>query len=97
MRKGPDWAVPLVAIRFMVNTHTLPPVFLVIQFLRCTVHRCDEVIWSITGEAAKLATGVLLEERHIFVLKLHRLLGVVAQALHRVLANPEEVIECNHR
>ncbi len=49
------------------------------------------------GEAAKLATGVLLEEGHIFVLKLHRLLGFVARALHRVLANLKEVIECDHR
>ncbi len=54
------------------------------------------MIWSVAGEAAKLATGNLLEEGHIFVLKLHHLLGVVARALHRVLANPKEVIERDH-
>jgi hypothetical protein len=46
------------------------------------------VVGSVAGEAAELATGFFLEEGHIFVFKLNRLFGVVAQALYRVFAYP---------
>ncbi len=43
-----------------------------------------------------LAPGVLLEERNIFIFKLHCLFGTISRTLYRVFPNPKEIIKRNH-
>ncbi len=80
----------------MVDTNSLPPVFLVIQFESRAISSRDEFCWGVAWQASKLAPGVLLEERNIFIFKLHCLLGTISRTLNHVFSNPKEIVECNH-
>jgi hypothetical protein len=55
-------AVPSVAVGFVVDTHTFPPVLLIIQLERSTISRGDEIHSSIVWEATELAMRVLVKK-----------------------------------
>jgi hypothetical protein len=76
--------MPLVAIGLVVDANSLPPVFLIIQFESRAISSGDEFCWGVARQASQLAPGILLEEKNIFIFKLHGLLGTIFRTLYRV-------------
>jgi hypothetical protein len=89
-------AMPLVAIGLVVDANSLPPIFLIIQFESRAISGGDEFCWGIAWQASQLAPGILLEERNIFIFKLHCLLGTISRTLYPVFSNPKAIVERNH-
>ncbi len=79
--KGVHGAMPLVTIGLVVEANSLLPVFLINQFESRAISSGDEFCWGVARQASKLALGVLLEERNIFIFKLHCLLGTISRTL----------------
>ncbi len=52
------WAVPIIAIRFVIHTHAFPPILLVVQFKCGAIGSSNETCGSIMREASESATAI---------------------------------------
>jgi hypothetical protein len=88
--------MPPLAVGFVVDTYSFPPILLIIQLQSGAVSHQNEICSSVAWEAAELATSVLFEEGHILIFELHCLLGFIPGTLDSLFSYPKEIIECYH-
>jgi hypothetical protein len=88
MCKRTDWAVPIVAVQFVIYSDAFLPILMVFQFECGAISSSDEIRRSIAWEASELATAILLEKQNVLVLELNSLLGVILRAFYCVFTDP---------
>ena len=70
----PHWAELFISIVFLVNTHSLPSIFLIIQFKSCSICQQNLFVQCIFLQLTQMAFSVLTKKHSIFQLELHRFL-----------------------